>query len=379
MLHGARIHRDPGHSTLSTAVDRSLVRACAGVAHAAAMYRWSLATAVAQRQHMHLARWQVRLLGISDTAIQTRVREQGWQRPHPGVLALPAPEEPCGRLAATLLRYSRPTDAVSRLRRQLEECRDPVTALVAAAMEAGQVLCGPSAAWLHGLLSTQPETIWIRLPDGHPRTQSRGVHLRYGVTQAHEWMYLRGLPVTTVGLTIRDLAGLRTAAARRRRLLRRVIAQSDALRLTTVEKLHAEAAAAGSFRGRPLLEDVLAELRGELTHSEAERRARRHAQAILSAHGVAVHPRPYPIRHRGRLVAEADLAIVALRYDIEVDGPHHMLPAQQAKDRQRDRAVRAAGWTVDRFTVDEIDADPATFAAAIDAVVTRLRAVPVDR
>ncbi|CAN5636957.1 hypothetical protein BH24ACT14_BH24ACT14_14810 [soil metagenome] len=242
------------------------------------------------------------------------------------------------------------------------------------ALEAGQLVCGPSAAWLHGLLDHAPTTVWIRLSQGDRHSAPPGVLLRYGPAAATERVRRAGLPTTSIGLTIRDLAGLPEPAAGRRRRLLHVIATADALRLITIDALAAQVQAAHRFRGRPLLQRVLDELRGELSHSGAEARARRMVRDVVAASGLRLHPRPYAIRQGRRVVAEADLAVVALRYDIEVDGPHHLLPAQQAKDRHRDRRARAEGWTVDWFLVEEIDAHPEAFTRAIRATISALLA-----
>ena len=338
----------------------------------ARMRLWPLALAVAQRQHLHLARWQLRLLSLSDQAVSRRVREEGWSRPHAGVVALPGPPDPLRSLAAATLRYSYPTHAPERVKTLLQEGLQPEEALTAAALNAGQLVCGPSAAWLHGLVDVVPATAWLRLPTGDGHDRAPGIRLRYGSVPASERTMCQGLPTTSVGLTIRDLAGLRTPEHHRRRLLRTLIATGEARRLTTVAALVQEVEFAARFRGRPLLRQVLAELAGSLSHSRTEAHARQLVAAVVERHGLVLHPQPYPIRCGGRIVAEADLAILELRYDVEVDGPHHLLPAQQARDRRRDREARRAGWTVDRFLVDEVEADPAGFAAAVEATITAL-------
>ncbi|MDQ3453021.1 MAG: hypothetical protein M3493_10060, partial [Actinomycetota bacterium] len=54
------------------------------------------------------------------------------------------------------------------------------------ALEAGQLVCGPSAAWLHGLLDHAPTTVWIRLSQGDRHSAPPGVLLRYGPAAATE-------------------------------------------------------------------------------------------------------------------------------------------------------------------------------------------------
>ncbi len=70
------------------------------------------------------------------------------------------------------------------------------------------------------------------------------------------------------------------------------------------------------------------------------------------------------------MVGEKDIACEPLRLDIEVDGPHHRLPAQQERDRRRDRLVRAASWTVERFPVELVDLHPGRFERQVSEIVS---------
>ena len=79
------------------------------------MHSRALAIEVAKRQHLHIARWQLRLLAVSDTALRARVRDHGWRRAHPGVFSQPGTDEPTRRIAAALLLYSRPTGGPQRV------------------------------------------------------------------------------------------------------------------------------------------------------------------------------------------------------------------------------------------------------------------------
>lgn len=105
------------------------------------------------------------------------------------------------------------------------------------------------------------------------------------------------------------------------------------------------------------LRAAVATLRLDLPHSGAERFGRK----LLRAADLAPHPRPYPVRERGATVAEIDLAYPPILYGVEVDGPHHRLADVAQADRVRDRKLRRLGWTIDRFTVEEIEADPEGF------------------
>ena len=130
--------------------------------------------------------------------------------------------------------------------------------------------------------------------------------------------------------------------------------------------------AAGKFRGKPVLREVLDDLDGEFTHSNPEAIARDLVRPVVAEFGLDLHPEPLAIPLNGRIVAEADLPIVAIKYDIEVDGPDHDEPPQREKDRLRDRNAAAANWFVERFPAELIELAPRTFLAQVRQTIRRL-------
>jgi very-short-patch-repair endonuclease len=50
---------------------------------------------------------------------------------------------------------------------------------------------------------------------------------------------------------------------------------------------------------------------------------------------------------------------------VEVDGPDHRRARTKADDRIRDAALHAAGYTVLRFTEDDVDQNPAKILTAL--------------
>ena len=330
--------------------------------------KWRLAAAVAERQQLVVAVWQLVLLGISEAAIADRVRSHGWRRLGTGVVAMPGTITPIRRTAAALLAYSRPTGAAQRVEEAVGRSGDIVTAVVAAAMGSGAVVCGRSAWWLHGI-SGPPQQHWIRLPAKSGHAARGGVRLRYGPFTG-SLAVVQGLPVVDVVQALKDVAG--DSNVRRLPLhhaLTRGIATADALRLTTLDGIDDRLATDPRFVGAPALAAAVADLRGELSHSATERVARRIATDVAARHGHTVHPRPYGISTGTRTVAEADLAIVDIKLDLEIDGPHHLLPIQREQDQVRDRRARRAGWEVERFSTELVDLHPAKFAAAVDECV----------
>jgi hypothetical protein len=182
--------------------------------------------------------------------------------------------------------------------------------------------------------------------------------------------WTQGLPHVCIEQALMELAGTRNED----RLvtyhrLARMIGAADAKRLTTPARVAEFADDAGRFVGRLLLNEVLADLRGELSHSGQESRARHLVTAVLAPYGLKLHPRPLEVLHHGRRIGEADLAVEAILLDIEVDGPHHREPVQRDKDQIRDRRMRRAGWEVERFPTELVDLTPKVFQARVDEVV----------
>ena len=52
---------------------------------------------------------------------------------------------------------------------------------------------------------------------------------------------------------------------------------------------------------------------------------------------------------------EVDVHWPAAKLCVELDGPGHARPRTQREDRARDRALRAAGYTVLRLTERDLD------------------------
>lgn len=340
---------------------------------------WQCVAALAALQHGVVARWQLRCLGLSDEVIEERLHHHGWRRLHRGVYALPGvPSSALRRSTAALLAYSRPTSGRERVEAALAADVPLTDALVRAAFGPWAVVGGAFAAFLHGLTAAEPATVHLVLPPGTSLQDQHGITLTYAVVAAGEIDNIGLLPVVTAERAVADVA----AAVRPHKQavveVARLIATGDAKRITDVDRVAKVAADRGTFKGKPALDRAIAELRGTLSHSATEAWARRKVREIAARHGLTVHPRPYAIWLDGRRVAEADLAIVEIRYDLEIDGLHHLLPAQAEKDRRRDRNARSAGWAVDRFLVTEIEASRREFLAAVDAAI-RARVAPKGR
>ena len=337
--------------------------------HCPVMRTWATVAAVARPQHMQITTWQLAFLGVSDHTVRNRIAHHGWRRQGWGVVALPGADSDHSRLAALVLAYSKPTGATERVEATIEAGVSEVDALVEVAFDAGQVVGGQSALWLHGIAS-RPSKHTIRLTRGGGKAVRTGATLRRGPATG-SLMRLYGLPVVDVEQAFFDLAAGEkgvTASVLHHRLTN-LIAIADRLRKADVDTLSERLASAPRFVGAPALRRAIADLKGELSHSGTEKKARGIVAGVLAKYSLELHRRPFGVDHAGRTVGEADLAVLSICLDIEIDGPHHLLPAQQAKDQLRDRWMRRAGWEVERFSTELVDLWPVTFAARVDECV----------
>ena len=85
-----------------------------------------------------------------------------------------------------------------------------------------------------------------------------------------------------------------------------------------------------------------------------------------------------------RLVAEAGLPrprhnVIVLGFEVdfvwpglvvEIDGPHHRRPRTRAEDQIQDTVLRAAGYTVIRFTEKDVELRPAAVLRELQASIT---------
>lgn len=333
------------------------------------MHVFATAAAVAERQHLLITAWQLRIIGVSDQALADRIAKHGWRRLGRGIIALPGPDTRLRTLAAFVLAHSRPTAVGARVEKKLAAGEELADALVRVALDAGQIVTGYSALWLHDIASYPSQhSLRVRRPTGTVKRE--GLTVRFGAW-AGDVNWIEGLPVADVEQALCDVAagGDTPSRARVHHDLTKLIATADRRRKTSLDALEARLGQMPRFVGGPALRRAIADLRGELSHSATEKKARAIVRKVLAKHGLVLHPRPFAVDHAGRTVGEADLAVVEICLDLEVDGPHHLLPAQVRKDQARDRDMRRAGWEVERFATELIDERPVTFAARVDECV----------
>ncbi len=214
----------------------------------------------------------------------------------------------------------------------------------------------------------------LEVEEQYHRDRRRGVH-RTTWLPAHHGSMVEGLPVTSLGRTLFDLASLVSPARRRRglpHLTEQQVARAldDALvRRLTVGAMQRVLAELGG-RGRPgtrVLRGLL-ELRGEgyvATESELEDLL----LAVLAAHGM---PRPAVQRMLGHdaPAGRVDAVYLDLGIVIEADGRrHHTALLDAESDRWRDLELSSAGFVVIRVTWDQLVGEPQRFVAGLRRLI----------
>jgi Protein of unknown function (DUF559)/AbiEi antitoxin C-terminal domain len=242
-------------------------------------------------------------------------------------------------------------------------------AAVALTMPAGAAMGGLSAAYLWGadVLARDARVSVVVPRDRRMRLDSR-VAVRYTTLARDDVVMLAGLPVTSPERTAFDLGrhGPRVAA---------LIAMDAILRQRIVKPEAVETLAHERCRwpGVPLLKEVLL-LTEPLAESPMESRLR----LLVVDAGLPPPVAQHEVRSaRGHFIGRVDLAWRELRLALEYEGDHHREPDQFRRDVTRLNALRAAGWTVLRFTADDVLRDPRgtvrSVAAALRELTARIR------
>ena len=249
-----------------------------------------------------------------------------------------------------------------------EATRDPCLrhALDVAAVRAlrGQtgVASHQSAAAMHGLrlLTAPPEgTVTLTVPSG----KRKGGYGRSGVTchmadlPAEHVTKLYGLPVTTAGRTVIDIA--RTSP-----FMEGVVVADSALheRHTSKTDLRRVLASCAQWPGTTTAKKVV-EFASQLAESPLESCAR----VVFHERGLPPPQLQIPVFGRsGTLIARVDFMWEEHRVVVEADGLLKYDSGQTAiRELARDRLLREAGYEVVHFTWKELFTDPERVIARI--------------
>jgi very-short-patch-repair endonuclease len=279
-----------------------------------------LIAALAWRQYGIVTRQELRDLGLSDDEIDYRIAVGRLRIIHQGVYAVGhARLAPEGRWLAAVRTGG-----------------------------ADAVLSHRSAARHWGLV---PHDGRIEITTPHRRRKRSGIRYIRASVESFDRTEHRAIPVTTVARTLLDLGAV---DARR---VPKAFEQADVLGLLNVSELQHLVDQHPRRPGSSAIRSVLAaavEWRG-ITRSELESRFR----ALLAD---AELPAPaFNCRLRlGDIDIEADVVWHDARLIVELDGhAYHRTAAAFERDRARDRAAVAAGWSVIRITWKQLMEDPA--------------------
>jgi hypothetical protein len=221
------------------------------------------------------------------------------------------------------------------------------------------VLTGGAVLTLGGVRRLEPSRIDLLVAPRLSVARRPGVYVyRGGWVAGDRLMRLHGIPAAPWFRAVTDAAS-RSSVDR----LTRDLAALDRMRRGTPAEAAAYLARRGRFTGRPKVVAALRALDIELVHSADEARARRH----LRAAGFSIHPRPLMVTVRERRLGEIDIAMCAIRYGMEVDGPSHRLDGAAQADEVRDRRLRRVDWRIDRFTDEQVRTDPGAVVQAVRA------------
>jgi hypothetical protein len=239
---------------------------------------------------------------------------------------------------------------------------------VALTLPNGYALGGLTAAYLWGVnLLPRDAPVGVVVPRTKRLRPDPRVAVHYTVLGKGDLTRFGGLPVTTPERTAFDLGrrGPRASA----------LVAVDALlhrRVVKLDRLQALAAERRAWPGALLLNEVLL-----LAEPLAESPMETYLRLLLHDAGLPAAVAQYEIRDSaGRFLGRVDLAWPELRLAIEYEGDHHRERGQFQRDIARLNALRAAGWTVLRFTAEDVLRRPDRTVRQVAAAMRELRAHP---
>lgn len=224
----------------------------------------------------------------------------------------------------------------------------------------GAVLSGPSAARLHGM-EVRAAFSCVTLPRRR-HLEIEGVRALREPVVDDDLILLADMPVTSKARTVFDCL--------------RVLPQPEAAEMLdralqkkwiTVVGLAGRVSRHGQRYGAPRLRALLADAACG-AHSEAERLL----HSGLRDAGITGWVANQEVHDATGLIGVVDLAFPAARIAIEVDGrAWHSAADRFQRDRTRQNRLVNAGWTVLRFTWQDLTADLPGVIATIRAALAR--------
>jgi hypothetical protein len=285
----------------------------------------SVVARIAARSHGMVTRRQLLAAGISSDEIAHRVRSGALLRDYPGVYRVGhrAPSVEARYLAAVLA------------------CGD------------GALLCGPAAGHLWGLLKGAAPPAHVQTPT--ERRVAGVVTRRSRRSDTADATTCRGIPITTVPVTLVALAAAQTAEELARACHEAGVRYGTTPRQVD-EVLLRRPNAPGTRRLRAVLHGDV-----PVTPSKLEQRFLR----LLGDEGLTL-----PQTNRPAGARRVDCRWPARRLTVELDGyRYHRSRHAWEQDRRREREARARGDEFRRYTYGDVFEEPELMLAELRALV----------
>jgi hypothetical protein len=227
----------------------------------------------------------------------------------------------------------------------------------------GAAISGASAAYMYGAdVLERDEPVEITIPL-HARLRSKqGVAVRHAELGPADIDHHEGVPRTAPDRTAFDLARWREPE------MEAVVAVDAMLTRChiTVDGIKAYARTHPHLRRTRKLGRVLT-----LAACGAESPMESRLRLVLVGAGLPMPTLQHLVNdHAGLFIARLDLAYPERRLGVEYDGGGHWDPRAIKKDLLRQNALRAGGWSLLRFTDDDVLRHPARLLAQVRSVLT---------
>lgn len=296
----------------------------------------ALAT-LAARQHAVFGLGQIRELGLSPSAVRTRLARGKLHRCYPGVYSLVPP--------ALLTREGRWMAAVLACGR-------------------GAVLSHVTAATLHELIRSDSTYFHVTVPGRSPRThQPIRAHRSTTLDQA-DVTFVNNIPCTTVARTLFDLAEVVD-----RRRVERAFDQSEVLQLFDLRAIEDQLARNPTRRAAGIIRSLLEEHYVGSTPTESELE-----EAFLALCRRVGLPEPevqqWLTLADGGPAIRADFLWREQRVVVETDGAKvHGTRQARPRDARRDQRLTVHRWRPIRTDWRQVTRRPAELEATLVALV----------
>ena len=84
-------------------------------------------------------------------------------------------------------------------------------------------------------------------------------------------------------------------------------------------------------------------------------------------------------RRNGHRIFTLDLAFPDVKLDVELDGGVHRIPSRRDADARRTQRLQELGWTVLRFSNQEVIRDMTRVREVIESTISKLKATQATR